>query len=340
MAVQAQAEMTGVRKAAILLVLLGDDAASAVCKNLPQEELRQLTQEITELDYISPEIASQVLEEYHRLTLTQEYLAQGGIDYATKLLVKAFDEGTADTLLKQVVQAQEASAGNLDTLQKADPRQLAKFVEEEHPQTIALVLAHLKPKPATELLKLLSDSVRAQAVTRLAEMQQFSPEVAAKISVVLHNKLEALGEQNRRAYAGVTAVADLMNRMELTVSKSILETIEQKDPKLSLAIRNSMFVFDDFLTVPDTSIREFLGQLDKKTLAIALKGASEDLKNHFFKAMSSRAAQMLKEDMEVLGPLRARDVSQAQQEAVDTARKLESQGKLMLKAGGDDEYVV
>lgn len=340
MAVQAQAEMTGVRKAAILLVLLGDDAASAVCKNLPQEELRQLTQEITELDYISPELASQVLEEYHRLTLTQEYLAQGGIDYATKLLVKAFDEGTADTLLKQVVQAQEASAGNLDTLQKADPRQLAKFVEEEHPQTIALVLAHLKPKPATELLKFLSDSVRAQAVTRLAEMQQFSPEVAAKISVVLHNKLEALGEQNRRAYAGVTAVADLMNRMELTVSKSILETIEQKDPKLSLAIRNSMFVFDDFLTVPDTSIREFLGQLDKKTLAIALKGASEDLKNHFFKAMSSRAAQMLKEDMEVLGPLRARDVSQAQQEAVDTARKLESQGKLMLKAGGDDEYVV
>lgn len=340
MAVQAQAEMTGVRKAAILLVLLGDDAASAVCKNLPQEELRQLTQEITELDYISPELASQVLEEYHRLTLTQEYLAQGGIDYATKLLVKAFDEGTADTLLKQVVQAQEASAGNLDTLQKADPRQLAKFVEEEHPQTIALVLAHLKPKPATELLKLLSDSVRAQAVTRLAEMQQFSPEVAAKISVVLHNKLEALGEQNRRAYAGVTAVADLMNRMELTVSKSILETIEQKDPKLSLAIRNSMFVFVDFLTVPDTSIREFLGQLDKKTLAVALKGASEDLKNHFFKAMSSRAAQMLKEDMEVLGPLRARDVTQAQQEAVDTARKLESQGKLMLKAGGDDEYVV
>lgn len=340
MAVRTQAEMTGVRKAAILLVLLGDDAASAVCKNLPQEELQQLTQEITELDYISPEIASQVLEEYHRLTLTQEYLAQGGTDYATRLLVKAFDEGTADTLLKQVVQAQEASAGNLDTLQKADPRQLAKFVEEEHPQTIALVLAHLKPKPATELVKLLSDNVRAQAITRLAEMQQFSPEVAAKISVVLHKKLEALGEQNRRAYAGVTAVADLMNRMELTVSKSILETIEQKDPKLSLAIRNSMFVFDDFLTVPDTSIREFLGQLDKKTLSIALKGASEDLKNHFFKAMSSRAAQMLKEDMEVLGPLRARDVSQAQQEAVDAARKLESQGKLMLKAGGDDEYVV
>ena len=340
MAVQAQAEMTGVRKAAILLVSLGDDAASAVCKNLPQAELRQLTQEITELDYISPEIASQVLEEYHRLTLTQEYLAQGGTDYANRLLVKAFDEDTANTLLKQVVQAQEDSAGNLDTLQKADPRQLAKFVEEEHPQTIALVLAHLKPKPATELVKLLSDNVRAQAVARLAEMQQFSPEVAAKISVVLHKKLEALGEQNRRAYAGVTAVADLMNRMELTVSKSILETIEQKDPKLSLAIRNSMFVFDDFLTVPDTSIREFLGQLDKKTLAIALKGASEDLKNHFFKAMSSRAAQMLKEDMEVLGPLRARDVTQAQQEAVDTARKLESQGKLMLKAGGDDEYVV
>lgn len=333
-------EMTGKRKAAILLVLLGDEASSQIYRNLTQDELQSLTQEIAELDYVSPEIAGQVLQEYHRMSVTQDYVSQGGPDYAGKLLVKAFGSEAASGLLDLVMQAQEASTFNLDSLQKADPQQLAKFVEGEHPQTIALVLAHLGIKSASTMLMLLPEKIRAQAVARLAEMRQFSPEIVQKISVVLHKKLQALGEQNRRSYAGVKAVADLLNHLGMNQSKGILDTIEQDNPRLAISVRNLMFTFEDLLAVPESGIRELLGGMDKKSLALALKGATEDLKNHIFKSMSSRAVEMLKEDMEVLGPVRGREVATAQQEAVSLARKLETEGKLVLKNDRDDEYVV
>jgi flagellar motor switch protein FliG len=332
--------LTGLRKAAILLVLLGEEAASLVYRNLPQEELQMLTEAISELDYISPQTGSQVLQEYYRLTVTQEYLAQGGADYARTLLVKAFGEDGAKQLLEQVESYQEARATNLDSLQKADPQQLMMFVEGEHPQTIALVLAHLGLKSASEVLLLLPEKTRAEVVRRLAEMHQFSPEMVQKISLVLNKKLRALGEQNRRAYGGIKAVSDMLNRVEAGTAKTILESIEQDDPKLALSIRNLMFTFEDFLSVPESSMRELLSHLDKKTLALALKGSSEDMKNHVFKTMSSRASQMLKEDMEALGPVRSREVTAAQQEIVQQARKLEAEGKLTLKSMGDDAYVV
>jgi len=332
--------LSGTRKAAILLVLLGDEAASLVYRNLPQEEVERLTEEISELEYISPQIATQVLEEYHRLTMTQEFLSQGGAEYARSLLVRAFGEEGARHLLNQVVEYQEARATTLDSLQKTDPRQLMMFVEGEHPQTIALVLAHLGVRVASAVVLLLPEKTRAEVVRRLAEMHQFSPEMVQKISLVLNRKLKALGEQNRRAYGGIKAVADMLNRVEPAVAKTILETIEQDDPKLALNIRNLMFTFEDFLAAPETSIRELLSHLDKKTVALALKATSEDLKNHFFKTMSSRAVVMLKEDMEALGPVRARQVTQAQQEIVQQARKLEADGKLTLKSFEDDAYVL
>jgi flagellar motor switch protein FliG len=332
--------MTGVRKAAILLVLLGDDVASDVFRHLSTPEVQRLTQEIAELNYISSEDAAHVLQEYHQLSLTQDYLAQGGQDYANQLLVKAFGKEGANALLEQVLQAQEASVLNLDTLQKADPTQLVKFVEGEHPQTIALVLAHLGVRTATSLLVLLPEKLRAEAVRRLAGMQQFSTEMVKRISVVLHKKLAALGEQSRRAYGGVSAVAEMLNRVDRRYSEEILTAIEQEDPKLSLAIRDLMFAFEDLSSIPDASIREVLNQVDKKTLATALKGASEDLKNHFYKSMSSRAAEMLKEDIEALGPTRSRQIHQAQQEIVNLARKLEAEGKIALKSYGEDAYVV
>jgi flagellar motor switch protein FliG len=332
--------MTGIRKAAILLVLLGDDAASEVFRHLSTPEVQRLTQEIADLSYISSGTATQVLQEYHQLSLTQEYLAQGGQEYANQLLVKAFGKEGAGTLLEQVLQAQEASVANLDTLQKADPEQLVKFVEGEHPQTIALVLAHLGARTATSLLVLLPEKLRAEAVRRLAVMQQFSTEMVKRISVVLHKKLAALGEQSRRAYGGVSAVAEMLNRVDRKCCEEILTAIEQQDPKLSLAIRDLMFAFEDLSTIPEASIREVLSQVDKKTLATALKGASEDLKNHFYKSMSSRAVEMLKEDIEALGPIRSRQVHQAQQEIVNLARKLEADGKIALKSYGDDAYVV
>jgi flagellar motor switch protein FliG len=331
--------LAGLRKAAILLVLLGEEIASQIYRNLAPTDLEQLTQAITELDYVDPQTALAVLEEYHGLVLTQDYLAQGGNDYAQKLLVKAFGEDEARRLLNQVSRAAEMSAGKLDSLQKSDPQQLAKFLESEHPQTIALILAHLDAKPACELLVRLPETLRAESVKRLAQLRLFSPEIAQKVSMALHERLQALGEQHRRAYAGFQGVADVLNRLDPAQAKIILEAIEKDDPKVALGIRNLMFTFQDLLGVPEAGIRELLGQMDKKTLALALRGASEELKNYVFKSMSSRAVEMLKEDMDVLGPVRTRDVNKAQQEVVAVARKLEAEGKISLGAE-EDEYVV
>jgi flagellar motor switch protein FliG len=331
--------MSGLRKAAVLMVLLGDDAASDVYRVLGPADVEKLTQAITEVNYIGPEVAESVLEEYLRLSITQDYLSQGGAEYATNLLIKAFGEHGAKELLDQVMRSQEARAGNLDSLQGADPQQLAKFLEGEHPQTVALILAHLGPKSASSLLLLLPEARRAEAIRRLAEMRQFPPEMAQKISMVLHKKLESLGEQSRRGYAGFEAVAELLNRIEPNTSKIILETIEQENAQIAISIRNLMFTFEDLLTVPEAGIRELLSQVDKKNLAMALKSASPGLKSHALKCLSSRAAAMLEEDMEVLGPVRARDVAAAQQTVVDLARRLEAEGKMILKAESE-EYVV
>ena len=340
MAATKQASMSGLRKAAVLLVLLGDDAASSVYGKLPPYEVQRLTQEIADLGYVSSELATEVLNEYQQLTLTQEYLAQGGPEYAEALLVKAFGEEQARDILGQVVLAQEESAANFDFLQKADPEQLAKFVEDEHPQTVALVLAHLGAKSASSLLAMLSEKMRAKSVERLAEMRQFSPELAHKISLVLYDKMSAIGKQSRRSYGGIKTVADLLNEVDQASGRAILDSIEQDNPELTVAIRNVMFTFEDLLNVDDHGIRELLTQIDKKTLAIALKGAQDELKAHLFHSMSSRAVKMLQEDMEVLGPVRSREVMRAQTAAVALARKLEAQGKLVLKGGQDEEYIV
>ena len=331
---------SGIRKAAILLVLLGEEIATLIFKNLNEPELQRVTQEISEVGTVDPAEAKAILNEYCNLAMTQEYIAQGGTEYAERLLIKTLGPEGARAMLDAVNHAQELSASKLDSLQKADPQQLAKFLQGEHPQTIALIMAHLDPKQGSALLMKLSEETRAAAVKRLAELRQFSPEMAQKVSVVLHRRLQTLGEQSRRAYAGFKGVADLLNRMDPASGKVILELIERDDSKLAMSIRNFMFTFDDLLGVPEVGIRELLAQLDKKTLAQALKGASAQLRDHMFKSMSSRAVEMLKEDMEALGPVRSRDVTRAQQECVAVARKLESQGKMQLKQESEDELIV
>jgi len=335
----AAAAPAGLRKAAILMVILGEDAASQVYRHLPPAEVERISGEIATLRSVDAETALSVLEEFERLAMTGDYIAQGGKEYANKLLVKAFGEEGARELLRQVSLGEEVSAQRLDSLRKADPQQLAKFIEGEHPQTIALILAHLEAKQASTLLMRLPEELRAEAVKRLAQLRQFSPEMAQRVALVLHKRLEALGEQSRRAYAGLRGVADLMNRLDLSIAKTILEGIEKEDPKLALSIRNLMFTFEDLLTVPEAGIRELLGQMDKKTLATALRGASDELKNYIFKSMSSRAVEMLKEDMEVLGPVKSREIHKAQLEAVAVARKLEAEGKLSLTPETEDEFV-
>ena len=335
----AAASSSGVRKAAILMVLLGEDSAAEIYRHLPPSEVEQVTREIAMLKRVEPEAALEVLEEFNKLVITGEYVSQGGTEYANKLLVKAFGKEGAADLLRQVAEAAQISGTKLDSLRKADPQQLAKFIEGEHPQTIALILAHLEAKQASTVLMKLPPELRAEPVKRLAQLRQFSPEMAARVAVVLHKRLEALGEQSRRAYAGLRGVADLMNRLDIATGKTILEAIEGEDPKLALSIRNLMFTFEDLLTVPETGVRELLGQMDKKVLATALRGASEELKNYIFKSMSSRAVEMLKEDMEVLGPVKSKEINKAQLEAVAIARKLEAEGKLQLTPDTEDEFV-
>jgi flagellar motor switch protein FliG len=341
MAQAAQEKMSGTRKAAVLMVLLGDKAASKIYQHLPHEQIEDLTQEISRVDYVPPEVAAQVLDEFNKLSITDDYLSKGGVEYAQQLLINAFGEATAKELISQVLRSEEISVKDLDVVQKADPERLARLIQDEHPQTIALLIAHLGSRAATTLLKLLPEKTSAQVVERLAKMRQFSPEMVQKIIGVLNKKIQGLGKQQQTlAYGGTNAVADLLNRMEITVSKTILANIEQQDANLALAIRNQMFTFEDFMLVPETSIRELLGQVDKKTLAIALKSAKADLRDHFFKTMSSRAVEMLNEDIEALPAVRARELSQAQQEIVQTARKLEAEGKIVLKEGEEDAAVV
>jgi flagellar motor switch protein FliG len=329
-----------VKKAAVLLVMLGEDAAAAICRNLERHEVDRVTREITELERVPPETVAEVLDEYYKLVLTHEYEAHGGHGYAVRVLSKAFGDEAAKTLVQQVSRPPELSSNELESLQRTDPQQLARFLQSEHPQTIALVLAHMEARRASELLMKLPEAVRNDAVKRLAQLREFSPEMAQRVSLVMNKRLQGLGEQGRRTYAGFRSVADLLNRMDANASKAILEALEQDSPTLAVNIRNLMFTFEDFVTVQETGLRELLATVDKKTLATALKRASENLKSHFFKCLSSRAVEMLKEDIELLGAVRSREIAQAQQEIVETARKLEGEGKIVLKMETEDEYVV
>lgn len=340
MSSRALAPLNGTRKAAILMAIMGDDAASAICRHLPDKDVQAVTRELADMGSVPADLVHEVLEEYSRQASTQDNSLRGGPEYAKRLLVKAFGDDGAKDLWQKVAQMQTLNADQVEAIQKAEPGQLAKFLETEHPQTIALVLAHLDGKKASALLMKLSEQVRSESVKRLAQLRQFSPEMAQRVSTVLSRRLQGVGEQSRKNYAGFKSVADVMNQMDAASSKAILETIERDDPKLAIDIRNLMFTFEDLLGVPDVAIREWLGTMDKKSLAMALKGASNDLKEHIFRAMSSRAVEMLKEDMEALGPVRGKDVTAAQQEAVTALRKLEAEGKVVLRAEGDDEYVV
>ena len=333
-------KLSGPRKAAILMAMLGEDAASVVFRHISDSEVQRITEELSNLKSVSAEISEQVLEECCKLALTQEYIAEGGVEYATRLLVKAFGEHGANAMMLKLSRAVELSAGRVESLQKADPQQLARFLEAEHPQTVALVLGNLESKLASSLLMKLPEGVRAESVRRLANLKECSPEMAEKVSIILNKRLQSLGTSGRRSYSGFKSVADLMNRLDAEDARNILENIEQKEPKLAISIRDLMFTFEDFVEVPEQQLRELAGAIDKKTLTLALKGATEEVKSHFFRTMSSRAIEMLQEDSEALGPVRSKDVSKAQQEIVAIARKLEAEGKIVLKNDGDDQYVV
>jgi flagellar motor switch protein FliG len=334
------AGIPGLRKAAILMVAVGDELAKLFLKSLSIGDVQQVTDEITRLGEVPQAQLTQVLTEFYGLLESEQYMVRGGPDYASRLLTQAFGPQRAAEMLLEVQGVREKTHGDLAMLQKMDPHQLSKFLENEHPQTVALVLAHLDPKRGSVLLMHLDVKLRVETVRRLAEMRQFSPEMAQKVGVILHRRLDSMGSAGRRSYAGFKAVADMLNRLDMVSSKTILEEIERDEPKLAIGIRNLMFTFEDLLTVSEVSVRELVAAVDKRVLALSLKGAKEDLKAHLFKAMSTRAVEMLKDDMEAMGPVRTKEVARAQQELLVMAHQMEAEGRITLKLEADDELAV
>ncbi len=331
-------KLSGSQKAAVLMVALGDEAAANIFKYLEEDEIQTISKEIALTKHVTPESADEVMEEFHTMTLARTYITQGGIEFAKKLLIKSVGPEAARKIIDRLTKALESSAG-FTSIERANPQQLSKFIQSEHPQTIALILAHLNATQAAELIASLPDNLRADVAMRMANLQEISPEVVRRISLILVQKLEALGTFATEAYGGIRAVAELFNRMDRSTGRVVLEKIENENPQLAASIRDLMFVFDDLLLIDDLGIAEILKRADKKVLTIALKGTSDELRNCFFRNMSSRAVEMMKEEMEFMGPVKLKEVEKAQHEIVEIVRQLEEEGVIAIGAGGGDDYV-
>jgi flagellar motor switch protein FliG len=330
----------GIRKAAITLVALGDQTSAEIFKLLEEDEVELLGKEISRLTAVTSEQAESVMEEFHQMSLAHEYMMKGGVDYAKRVLNTAFGPEAARKIIDRLVKSLGSDVATFDSLQKADPTQVAKFIQNEHPQTIALVLSHLNASSAASMLLALPPEIRTDVSMRMANLEQISPEIVSKIATIVDQKLKALGEFSRESYGGIRAVAELFNRLDSNASREILEQIEETDPALGEGIRNLMFVFEDLLLIDAQGMREILSRVDKKSLTLALKGTSEQLREHFFQNMSERGAEMLREDMEAMGAVKIREVEQAQQAIISVVRQLESEGVLSLKGQVGEQYVV
>jgi flagellar motor switch protein FliG len=331
------AALTGMRKAAILVTVLGEEAATLIYRQLSPTDVQLLTEEVASIGTVAPELAQQILEEYQQQAPAHRFVIQGGADYASRLLKKAFGDENSKEMVKKVAGSEKD--GGLQWLRAIDTVKLAAFLEKEHPQTTALILAHLDPAHASTILAKLPDDLRIGIVKRMAQLRQFSPEITETINNTLKQKLAQVKEEKKQVTIKPENVSALMNHLDPTASRTILEALEKDNAELANDIRNLMFTFEDLVNIPETALRDWLAAVDKKTLGLALKGASEPVREHIFKAMSSRAVEMMKEDIEALGRVRAKEVTKAQQEAVAIARTLEAEGKITLRAEKDDDFV-
>jgi flagellar motor switch protein FliG len=332
--------VTSLRKAAMLLIVLGEQTSAELLQQLSEEDVQKVSREVAKITAISADQAENVLNEFHHMAAAGDYVARGGIDYARKLLMRAFNPDTAKRLLERLTKTLGADAASFDAIQKADPQQLAKFIHNEHPQTIALVLSHLNSSQAAALLTSLPPGLRSDVSQRMASLDQISPDIILKIAGVIGQKLKALGEFSRESYGGVRAVAEMLNRLDSASSREFLETIEQQDANVAETNRHLMFVFEDLLLIDPLGLKEVLGKVDRKLLTIALKGTSEQLRNQILGCMSQRGAEMLREDMEALGPVKIKEVEGAQQQIIAVVRQLEAQGVVSLKGAVGEQYVV
>jgi len=331
--------LSGPCKAAVFCVAIGEEIASEIFRFLDEDEVQQISRELTNLHRVSSDTAEEVIEEFHQLLMAQSYVASGGVDYAKRLLVKTYGPEVAKRLLDRITRSLETTAG-FEALQKVDPQQLSKLFQNEHPQTIALVLAHLDASTAAATLEYVPEVQRTDIALRMSNLQAISQDVIRRVSMVVDQKLKSVGNYTRQAVGGVRAVAEICNRLDREVSRKMLEEIETSDPQLALEIRNLMVTFDDLLLIDDVGIREILQRVDKKSLTLALKGTMPELQNRFFANMSTKAVELMKEEMDYLGQVKVKDVSHAQRQVVDVLRELDEKGIVNLSGGGgEDAYV-
>ena len=330
-------DVRGVRKAAILFVALGEEASANIFPHLRDEEIQDLTREIAVLERATPEQAQVVLEEFHTLALARQYVLQGGVEYAKKVLRQSLPADRCRDILDRLVKYLDQGPG-FQNLRKADPRLLSKIIQKEHPQTIAFILSHLDIARAANAIASLPTELQVEVARRMANLEEISPEVVKKVSAVLDKKIISMAGSSIEVQ-GVKTVAEILNRMSRVEAKSILDKLEQENPELAAHIRQLMFVFDDIQFLPDKAIQEILKRTDKNALTVALKGTSDELREKFFRNMSSRAVETLREEMSFMGPVRVSEVTDAQASITEIVRQLEEEGLIVLSGGEQDDYI-
>lgn len=330
--------MLGTQKAAILLIGLGPEMSSKIFKHLKEEEIEELTLEIANTRSVSPQLKEDVLNEFYQVCLAQQYIAEGGIGYAKELLEKALGVEKAQNVIGKLTASLQVRP--FEFIRKTDASQLLNFIQDEHPQTIALILAYLPSGQAAQIIGALPVDKQADVAKRIAQMDRTSPDVIKEVEKVLEKKVASLVNQDYTIVGGVDAIVDVLNTVDRGTEKRIMENLEIEEPELADEIRRKMFVFEDILSLDDKTIQRVLRDVDNNELGVALKGTNEEVQNVIFANLSKRLAEMIKEDMEYMGPVRMKDVEEAQQKIVNVIRKLEDAGEIIIARGGGDELIV
>ena len=331
-------EYNGVQKAAILLIALGPEKSASIFKHLKEDEIEELTLEIANTRSVSPQTKESVLNEFYQVCLAQQYIAEGGIGYAKELLDKALGSDKAQEVITKLTASLQVRP--FEFVRKTDPSQVLNFIQDEHPQTIAMILSYLSPSQSAMILGALTPEKQADVAKRIAKMDRTSPDVIKEVERVLERKLSSLLNQDYTIVGGVDAIVGILNTVDRGTEKHIMESLEIEEPELADEIRKKMFVFEDILLLDDRAIQRVLRDVDNNDLAVALKGANEEVQNVIFKNLSKRLAAMIKEDMEFMGPVRMKDVEEAQQKIVSVIRKLEDSAEIVISRGGGDDIVV
>jgi flagellar motor switch protein FliG len=331
-------QFTGKQKAAIFLITLGPEVAAEIFKHLREDEIETLTFEMAKLDKITPEDKEAVLLEFNELMMAQEFITTGGIDYAREVLEKALGTQKAIDIINRLTSSLQTRP--FDFIRRQDPQHLLNFIQNEHPQTIALILCYMDSNKASQILSSLPHNIQADVAKRVALMERVSPDILREVERVLERKLSALSSEDYTSAGGIDTVVEILNNVDRATEKTIIEALEDDDPELAEEIKKRMFVFEDIVLLEDRAIQRVLREVDNQDLARALKQVDPDVQEKIFKNMSKRAATLLKEDMEYMGPIRLKDVEEAQQKIVNIIRKLEEQGEIVVARGGEDEVLV